>query len=536
MKKVRKVKLAYKVIGTYLLGHFIIALSILAIVGVGIKTIQENFIQTYTTNALQHIEYFDEQLLDLQELLMYTMQSKSILVITNQYEQLSDYNKVSWKKQAKDDLLAIYGQYKWIDDMGVYISEQDLWITALDWFRPDEAIGKLDKREGIYFLGDTLYLLETYENQQEYRKGYIKLNQQELVNLMEKMKFNEEAYIELFLNGEQLEISPFNRQEENKSYREIIAKSKLYPLEFRIYVANQLIDVGNYFYILSIFSLILLCFITIKFSKYLNAAIHRPLQHVLNHIENMNTNNFEEEIKHEGIDEFEYVTESFNKIKNLLESYIKKNYEQEINMKQMELSHLQGQIKPHFLYNCFFNIANMCKTYDVDKIEQMTLGLAKYYRYITRTDHKFVKLEEEYEYMKNYVAVQQIRFEGRVEIDIDALPEVLKSLHVPRLILQPVVENAYKYVFEKIESEGKLHIRVKEQGNFMLIQIEDNGQFIGLEQIDSLRERIQMGKEPITGLMNIKKRLNYINEKNDIIVDQGELGGLAVILKVWIKD
>ena len=77
-------------------------------IGVGIKTIQENFIQTYTTNALQHIEYFDEQLLDLQELLMYTMQSKSILVITNQYEQLSDYNKVSWKKQAKDDLLATY--------------------------------------------------------------------------------------------------------------------------------------------------------------------------------------------------------------------------------------------------------------------------------------------------------------------------------------------------------------------------------------------------------------------------------------------
>ena len=263
MKKVRKVKLAYKVIGAYLLGHFIIALSILAIMGVGIKTIQENFIHTYTTNALQHIEYFDEQLLDLQELLMYTMQSKSILVITNQYEQLSDYNKVSWKKQAKDDLLVIYGQYKWIDDMGIYISEQDLWITALDWFRPDEAIGKLDKREGIYFLGDTLYLLETYENQQEYRKGYIKLNQQELVNLMEKMKFNEEAYIEVFLNGEQLEISPFNRQEENKSYREIIVKSKLYPLEFRIYVANQLIDFGNYFYVLSIFSLILLCFITI---------------------------------------------------------------------------------------------------------------------------------------------------------------------------------------------------------------------------------------------------------------------------------
>ncbi|MBU3811637.1 MAG: histidine kinase [Candidatus Niameybacter stercoravium] len=536
MKKVRKVKLAYKVIGTYLFSHFIIALSIVAVMGVGIQTIQENFIQRYTNNATQHMEYFDEELLSLQNLLMYTMQSKSILVLADQYEQLSDYNKVSWKKQVMDDLLKIDSQYKWISDIGIYISKCDLWITSLNWFRPDDLIEKLNEKEGMYFLGDTLYLLKSYENQRGYRKGYIKLNQQELVRLIEKIRFNEEVYIEVLLNGEQLEIIPPNKQEENKLFTEIVVKSKLYPIEFRIHIPNQLIDFGNYFYTFSILSLILLCVITIKFSKYLNTAIHRPLQHVLENIENMNTNNFKEEIKHEGIDEFEYVTESFNKTKGLLESYIKKNYEQEINMKQIELSHLQGQIKPHFLYNCFFNIANMCKTYDVDKIEQLTLGLAKYYRYITRTNHEFVKLEEEYEHMKNYIYVQQIRFEDRVEIEIDALPGEVASLCVPRLILQPVVENAYKYVFEKIEEGGKLHIRVKQQDASVLIQVEDNGQFIELEQINSLRERIQKGKAPITGLMNIQKRLSYLHEKNNIIVAQGELGGLAITLQIWIKD
>lgn len=536
MKKVRKVKLASKVIGAYLFSHFIIGLSILAIMGVGIQTIQENFIQRYTNNASQHMAYFDEELLSLQNLLMYTMQSESILVLTNQYEQLSDYNKVKWKKQAMEDLLKIDSQYKWINDIGIYIPEQDLWITSLNWFRADKLIEKLGEKEGMYFLGDNLYLTKIYKNHQGYKKGYIKLSHQELIHLIEKIKFNEEVYIEILLNGEPVQIAPFNKQEESKLSREIIIRSKLYPLEFCIHVGNPLINFGNYFYMLSILSLVLLCFITIKFTKYLNTAIHRPLQHVVAHIENMNANNFEEKVKHEGIDEFEYVTESFNKTKGLLESYIRKNYEQEINMKQMELSHLQGQIKPHFLYNCFFNITSMCKTYDVDKIEQLTLGLAKYYRYITRTNHEFVKLEEEYEHMRNYVGVQQIRFEDRVEIQIDTLPEEIGSLGVPRLILQPIVENAYKYVFEKIEAGGKLHIRVKQQGNFVLIQVEDNGKFIGVEQINSLRKKIQEGKAPITGLMNIKKRLSYIYEKNDIIVDQGELGGIAVTLQIWIKD
>lgn len=530
--KIRKAKLANKVLAIYLVSHFMIALSILAIMGVGLRTIRDNFIQRYKTNAMQHMEYFDEELLNLQNLVMYMMQSENVLVLSNQYEQLSDYEKINKKKQAKEELNILNNQYKWTSDIGIYIPKQDLWITSLEWFRPDEAIKDIEE-PGLYFLQDTLYLLEKYENKNEYRRGYIKLDQYELIRLMEKMKFNEEVYIEALLNGEKLEIAPFNVQQANKTSREMVIKSSLYPIAFHIYLPSHFIEFGHEFYLLSLLALILLCFITIKFTKYLNRAIHKPLQNVVSHIENMNVHNFNQQAKHEGIDEFEYVTQSFNKAKGLLENYIKKSYEQAIDMKQMELSHLQGQIKPHFLYNCFFNISNMCKTYDVEKIEQLTLGLAKYYRYITRTSYEFVKLEEEYEHMKNYIGIQQIRFEDRVQIEMDPLPDNLKNVYVPRLILQPVVENAYKYVFEKIEAGGKLHINVREQAHFILIQVEDNGTFISLEQIEALQIRLKACENPVTGLINIKKRLHYIHEKNDIVVSQGEMGGLAIILQIY---
>lgn len=533
MFRVKRIKLAYKVIGIYLASHILIAMSILAIIGVSIKIMEEAFIERYLMNAEQHMEYFDEELFNLKSLLVYTMQNQSILVLKEQYDQLSEYNKVKWKKQAKEEIVTLASQYKWIRDIGIYIPEIDLWVTSIGWFEADKNIDRLDENVLLDMVDNTLYV--HMRDQEKNTKAYIRIDSYEMNKLIDKIRFDKEIYVETRINGKLLEQETTEEQRLAKRDRKLTIKSSLYPIEMDIYIGDKHLSLGRYFYLFSMISLVLLIFITIKFARYLNKAIHKPLHNVVNHIEGMNQENFEDKLEHIGMDEFDYVTESFNKTKALLEEYIKKSYEQEISMKQMELDHLQEQIKPHFLYNCFFNIASMCKTYDVDKIEQLTLELAKYYRYITRTNHEFVRLEDEYEHMKSYIAIQKIRFEDRVKLEVALLPDGFKDLYVPRLILQPIVENAYKYVFDKIEGGGHLRISTSMEAfeNKVVIQIEDNGQFIGEEKIKDLQERMEDTKGAVTGLKNIKRRVQYIDKRNTLTVDRSIVGGIAIKLIIY---
>lgn len=274
--------------------------------------------------------------------------------------------------------------------------------------------------------------------------------------------------------------------------------------------------------------------VTAAFWSYLNKAIHRPLQNMVRYMKGINQGNYEEVLKHEGVEEFEYVTMEFNRMKENMEMYIEKYYEQEIAMKQMELDYVQEQIKPHFLYNCFFNISNLCKTYDVDKVERLTLALARYYRYITRTGSRMVTLKEEYDHMKNYLVVQKIRFGDRVDIRTDPLPESGNQVLVPRLILQPIVENAYKYVFEHVESHGKLAVSTEVTAQTVIIQIEDSGYNTVDEVILRTQAAVRQSGNPATALGYLLKRLQYADPGNGIEIGRSSLGGVScrvVIIK-----
>lgn len=235
---------------------------------------------------------------------------------------------------------------------------------------------------------------------------------------------------------------------------------------------------------------------------------------------------------HQGLEEFNYVTAEFNKMKEYLEYYTRRRYEQEIIMKQMELDHLQEQIKPHFLYNCFANISNLCKSYDVEKVEKLSHALSKYYSYVTRTGKEMVSLREEYEHMKNYLIIQKIRFEGRVSIEVQDLPQAGDTVEVPRLILQPIVENAYKYVFEHVEKEGKLIICAEENDTTVTITIEDSGYQMGEDVLCRIQDALKKEDVHITGLGNLEKRLQFVDPENKIHAGRSSLGGVKMVLTV----
>jgi two-component system sensor histidine kinase YesM len=174
---------------------------------------------------------------------------------------------------------------------------------------------------------------------------------------------------------------------------------------------------------------------------------------------------------------------------------------------------------------------NMTKLKKHDDVVMMTYHLSQYYRYVTRIETETVPLSTEMEFTLHYLKIIQMRF---VQIDMEYdIPESIKSIMIPKLLIQPIVENAIKHGVEKTGEHGRLWIRAdKENGNIRVI-VEDNGVGMTDEEIEVLMNKLQqpIGGDIGTGLRNVYKRLlMHFGEDAGLKVSSSDSGGLKVIL------
>ena len=152
-------------------------------------------------------------------------------------------------------------------------------------------------------------------------------------------------------------------------------------------------------------------------------------------------------------DQFRFVNESFNDMAAHIQYLIENIYEEKIRVREARLKQLQSQINPHFLYNSLFFIANMNELGDQESATRMAYKLAEYYRYTTRLEQQNVTIREEIELIENYLSIITMR-NRRIRHEIE-IPGIMAKLTVPRLILQPIVENAVVHGLSR-NAEGGL--------------------------------------------------------------------------------
>ncbi len=141
---------------------------------------------------------------------------------------------------------------------------------------------------------------------------------------------------------------------------------------------------------------------------------------------------------------------------------------------QAELQTLQSKINPHFLYNSLNSIASLIHE-DADKAEDMTLKLSRLFRYsINSQQENMASITEEMEIVITYLAIEKVRFGDRLNFVIDVDKDV-KNMHIPRFLIQPLVENALKHGLNDKASNGELKINIKRNENTITISIADNG-------------------------------------------------------------
>lgn len=207
--------------------------------------------------------------------------------------------------------------------------------------------------------------------------------------------------------------------------------------------------------------------------------------------------------------EFKIISESYNLMLSSLKELMQTNHEKARATVISEIKQLESQFNPHFLFNTLENIKFMIKL-DPPVASKMIIALSKLLRYSINNSSSEVSIEEDMEYTHNYLDIQKYRFGQRLNYILH-VPEELNQCIVPKLLIQPIIENAIKYGFRDCQ-HLLVEIRISISENRLLIIIENNGTKID-EQ--SLREIHSMLMLPAnfsehSGLYNVNRRIQLM--------------------------
>ena len=182
--------------------------------------------------------------------------------------------------------------------------------------------------------------------------------------------------------------------------------------------------------------------------------------------------------------------------------------------KQAEIKALQNQINPHFLYNTLDCIRGMAIEQGADNIEEMTRALSGMFRYsISRKGKTKALMEEELANVNNYLRIQQYRFRNKINIT-ETIDPAAKKCCVPKLLIQPIVENAVFYGLEPKTGERNLNIEAYCTGKKLIVKVEDNGVGMSFDKLrtinDAMCSGVSMGdngRGTQLGIVNVNERL-----------------------------
>ncbi|GMQ62043.1 sensor histidine kinase [Vallitalea sp. AN17-2] len=253
----------------------------------------------------------------------------------------------------------------------------------------------------------------------------------------------------------------------------------------------------------------LVILITILFSKKFSSRIQVLYKKMLK-VQKGDLEITENVIGEDEIGELDnYFNGSIEKIKSL----IRENYIEKIEKREAELVALQFQINPHFLYNTLESINYIAEIYDCNEISIMSQKLGEMFRYsLNKDSEEFVMFYQEENHIRNYIDIQNIRFDDKYSI-ITNVSEEIKKYKILKFILQPIVENAIKYGFRNRE-KGTIKIEAEVVEKYLIMTVTDNG--IGMSEemlleinefINDMSFNLDQTRGKSIGLRNVNLRI-----------------------------
>lgn len=324
--------------------------------------------------------------------------------------------------------------------------------------------------------------------------------------------------IDIKLNGERTLLLYQSVRETDFILLETIPASSLFQLKDRV--------VGLF--------LILLTLILLSsgvFYVYVIMGIYRPISKLLSAMHRVEEGCLEPIGLDAGRqDEIGKINQAFNRmVIKLSKMFCQVEQEQE-QKRQAEIQMLQVQINPHFIYNTLNSIRCMIDLDESETAKQMLIALVQHFKSMLRFSENFVTVEEEIKTIKAYLFIQNCRFNNFL-VDYD-IAQTAMGCKLPRLLLQPIVENCIQHGFEE-RQDGKICILIDENSSDLKIQITDNGGGIPQQELNDILSGLYQPSENSIGLKNIFQRLKLLFPDRHVMkIENLPEGGLKVSLSI----
>ncbi|GKU81901.1 sensor histidine kinase [Niallia sp. NCCP-28] len=284
---------------------------------------------------------------------------------------------------------------------------------------------------------------------------------------------------------------------------------------------------------------ILLVVVTTALSIFIAWSVTKPIGSLGKVMKEVEKGNLYVKIPPSNKDEVGELANSFQSMLVQLRELIKKNYEIELQQRDAKIYALQSQINPHFMYNTLETIGAVIEEEEAETATDMIAILGQMLRYSLSDGKSLVALKMEWVHIKNYLTLQKIRFEDRVTYQMEG-EKLVDSYFTPKFIIQPIVENSFKYAMSK---RNILHISIKITicKDRLLIVIKDNGPGMDKETLQALHKNLDSNdyftKESGLGLTNVHARIKMMfNENYGLRIDSQQGKGTLVALKLPLID
>lgn len=220
-----------------------------------------------------------------------------------------------------------------------------------------------------------------------------------------------------------------------------------------------------------------------------------------------------------------------DKMNELLEQVIK----EQTRLRKAEFELLQLQINPHFLYNTLDAIVWLAEAGEQKKVVSMVGSLSEFFRMSLNQGKDIVTIREEIQHVRSYLEIQQVRYQDILNYEVD-VPAELDPYLIPKITIQPLVENALYHGIKNKRGYGKIMIRGRKEADFFVIEIEDNGIGISKERLQQVKDGIKNkvpSEKDIYGLYNVNERIRLnFGEEYGISIESvyGEKTIVSVLL------
>ncbi|WP_341348485.1 histidine kinase [Paenibacillus sp. FSL H3-0469] len=541
----------------------------------GQEVVQKQISESMASRVHFYLTSLETELTRLTRLKLEYVNDDDLLLLATVPDQLNDYERIRALLSAKNKLYLLKSSSPFVENVKLYIPSMDRSINAnnFDSAMPPEELEELlnpaHMKSPIFGLGEKLlmsgvYPDAVYAGRPPVLAIEIQLSRPEILRALSSMAEGEgggavwmdtggqwqiASGVEdslLAALGEGLQGELLNEGGTSGQYRlesegiDYFGASEYSPLlgtTLAVFVPAETVleplsKHRRWIWGVSLIALLLV----VVFSYWIYRFIHKPMRRLITSFRRVERGDLSVRLYHGNQDEFNYVYNHFNHMLERIQELIHEVYEQRIRSQQSELKQLQSQINPHFFYNTFFILQGLVRMREFEVADRMLRHLSGYFQFITRNGAEQVSLLAEMKHAWSYVEIQNIRFSGTVISELEPIPQGWESSMVPRLIVQPLIENAYAYGLENKLAGGILRVSFREEGtDRLVIGVEDNGEALDDGKLEALRRTLTLAEEAMetTGVLNVHRRLQLkYGPEFGIEVSRSELGGLKVLLSM----